>query len=271
MKNMNMKNITLIILLLAKGWAASAQNNAIFTGGEGDGWSVAIFLQPSVNIFAGGMGDGYSANNFLQPGNNIYNGGNGDGWSSAYKAMGPLPLHLISFTVTKSNNKAALQWQTTNEVNTAWFNIQRSQDGTTFTTVGKVNANNHAGLQNKYVFDDDVSALNTGKVYYRLQMMDNDGQFTFSKIAYITIEHSRKSFTIYPNPAHGDIIIGNYSASDIMNAQIVIRDLAGHKLITRKFTRSAEQKINLGSLAKGVYIISIITPGNVQTQKLVVE
>ena len=258
-------------MLLAYGWATTAQNNPIFTGGDGDGWSVAAFLQPSVNIFAGGMGDGYSTNNFLQPGNNIYNGGTGDGWSSVYRAPGPLPLNLISFTITKNNNTAALQWQTANEVNTGWFNIQRSTDGTTFTTVGKVNANNNAGLQNNYAFDDDVSTLNTGKVYYRLQMMDNDGQFTFSKMAYITVECSRKPFTIYPNPTHGYVIIGNYSATDIMNAQIVIRDLAGHKLITRKFTHSAEQKINIGFFSEGVYMISIITPGNVQTQKLVVE
>ena len=51
---------------------------------------------------------------------------------------GALPLTLLNFSLTKQNTTARLNWQTANEVNTAYFNVQRSPDAINFTTVGKV-------------------------------------------------------------------------------------------------------------------------------------
>jgi hypothetical protein len=71
----------------ADGWNsvshAQAAANAIFTGGAADGWSSTSFAQPTNNIYAGGISDGWSSAGFAQPINNIYAGGNSDGWASA--------------------------------------------------------------------------------------------------------------------------------------------------------------------------------------------
>lgn len=37
-----------------------AQNNPIFGGGSGDGWTMAIFAQVGNNIYGGGVGDGWT-------------------------------------------------------------------------------------------------------------------------------------------------------------------------------------------------------------------
>ena len=183
---------------------------------------------------------------------------------------GALPLTLLNFNVTKQDNIAQINWQTANEINTSHFDIQRSTDGVNFTTVGSVNAAGTSVLKHDYTYPDDVSGLTTGKVYYRLQMVDNDGKFSYSKIVYITLLNSLQ-ITIYPNPAHGYFIIGNYDKLDVRTASVVVRDVTGKILINQKFTNDTEQKINIGSLSKGMYMVSIITPGNVQTQKLIVE
>ena len=184
---------------------------------------------------------------------------------------GALPLTLLNFTVTKQDAVAQLAWQTTNEVNTSHFNIQRSTDGVSFTTVGKVNANVSTGLQNNYTYSDGVSNLKAGKVYYRLQMMDNDGKFSYSKIIYITVDANSLHISIYPNPAHNYFVIGNYGNIDTKNAMIQVRDMSGRTLISEKFNNNTEQRINITMLSKGMYMISIITNGNVQTEKIVVE
>ena len=183
-----------------------------------------------------------------------------------------LPLTLLNFTVTKRNTTAQLNWQTANEVNTAYFNVQRSTDGINFTTVGKLAAKGSSTLQTNYTYADDISNLKAGKVYYRLQMMDNDGKFTYSKIIYITINADGIHITIYPNPAHNYFVIGNYENIDVSNASVVVRDMTGRTVINQKFNRTTtEQKINIASLSKGLYMVSIDTPGHVQTQKLLVE
>lgn len=182
-----------------------------------------------------------------------------------------LPLTLLNFSASKENNTTQLKWQTANEVNTAHFNIQRSTNGTNFTTVGKVSSDFAGGLQHDYAYYDDIANLRTGKVYYRLQMVDNDGKFTYSKIVYITITADGLRFTIYPNPAHSYFVIQNDNYVDVSNANIVVRDLTSRKLISQKFNNNAEQKINIASLSKGIYMVSIETPENVQTQKLIVE
>lgn len=71
------------LLLGLFGHTIHAQNNAIFTGGVADGFTLACFLQPSGNlIFAGGPADGFVQNCFLQASNNtLFTGGNADGFS----------------------------------------------------------------------------------------------------------------------------------------------------------------------------------------------
>lgn len=193
-------------------------------------------------------------------------------WSiTRYKNLSvALPLTLLNFTVTKNDDNAMLNWQTANEINTSYFNVQRSINGANFATVGKVNAAISGGLQNNYTYKDDIASLKSGKVFYRLQMIDNDGKFTYSKIVYITIANGLY-ITIHPNPAHGYFIIDNYNNIDIKTANVLVRDMAGRSFINQKFIEGTEQRMNIASLSKGIYIISIVTNGNVQTHKLLVE
>jgi hypothetical protein len=184
---------------------------------------------------------------------------------------GALPLTLLNFIVTNQDAVAQLTWQTANEINTSHFNIQRSTDGVSFTTVGKVNANLNPGLQNNYTYRDDIAEMKPGKVYYRLQMIDNDGQFNYSKIVYITIDGSSLPISIYPNPAHNYFIISNYGRADIKNAIVLVRDMSGRTLISQKFNNSAEERVNISMLSKGTYIINMVTNSNVQTHKLIIE
>ncbi len=181
-------------------------------------------------------------------------------------AFSALPLTLLDFAGTQQNNFALLKWKTTNEVNTAVFNIQRSTDGTFFTNVGSVNANNLVSV-NDYSFTDNVARLNTSVVYYRLQMTDKDGLFTYSNVISIHI-NAADIFTIMPNPAHDYIVINAGIAS--ANTILIITDDNG-RLCMRKQLNAAQQQINISALAKGTYNASIIQAGKIATQKLVIQ
>jgi hypothetical protein len=73
-----------------------------------------------------------------------------------YSTSCTLPLTLLNFTASRNNNVISLTWQTSNEVNTSHFNIQRSADGLNFTNAGNVTAKGNSTLTNNYSFIDDA-------------------------------------------------------------------------------------------------------------------
>lgn len=77
-----MKKISIIVLLVINVLITSAQNNAIFQGGSGDGVNRLSFAQSGNDIFTGGAGSGWIKTSFTQAANNIFTGGSGDGWNS---------------------------------------------------------------------------------------------------------------------------------------------------------------------------------------------
>lgn len=77
---------------------------------------------------------------------------------------------------------------------TAYFNIQRSINGTEFINVDKTNAVGNGN--NKYNYTDEVANINTKAVYYRLQSIDKDGSYTYSKILPVILNIKPPTFHI---------------------------------------------------------------------------
>ena len=174
-----------------------------------------------------------------------------------------LPLTLTSFTAQKQYGDVLLNWQTTREVNTSHFNIQRSTDGTSFITVGIKNATDNS--INRYNYTDtltpDVSSFPV--LYYRLQMIDRDGVFTYSNIISITNDNRPGTIAIYPNPAQNYIhVSGAIKYLQLFDAQ-------GKKLYeTGDATGNVD--INISSLSRGIYFVHVKdATGTIQIQKII--
>ncbi len=70
---------------------------------------------------------------------------------------------------------------------------------------------------------------------------------------------------IYPNPAKNIVMV-----SDAENSQIEIIDLTGRKLLTVDAT-SNEQSINISSLPKGIYLLTLRNKQETRVERLIVE
>lgn len=210
---------------------------------------------------------------FLFVNNHIYftADDNSDGMTDLYivDESVTLPLTLLNFTATLNGKAAQLQWTTVTEINTKNFIVQRSTDGIHFTNIGTVNAAGNSTQKITYQFSDN-NALNVGsnKVYYRLQMVDNDGRFKHSNIAMITITPSGKLFVVYPNPVKDKLTIK--SSVSLNKTEVRITDVSG-KVVQKQQLESVqagvENTINVASLNKGVYYLQFVTGSDVQTVK----
>lgn len=162
-----------------------------------------------------------------------------------------LPLNFISFTAKPDalGKSVNLNWQTTNEVNTQDFVVERRSNNTEFTSIGTINSKNTAGMHN-YSFVDAKPL--TGNSYYRLTQRDRDGKSSQSEVSTVTI--NSVGLSLYPNPVSTQLVVNHEYAKK--STPITIIGLDGKAYIkTSTFVGSSSTTINVGKLATGTYLL----------------
>lgn len=176
----------------------------------------------------------------------------------------PLPVTLTSFTATKSEKTALLNWATTMEVNSDKFEIERGTDGKSWEILGNVKSNGETNQTlSKYSFTD-IQPLN-GENLYRLKMIDNDGSYAYSRIQSVIFETQNLAM-VYPNPTVNKLTITADDWSKVDKVQIL--NLSG--TIIYESDNKAGPEINVSGLMPGAYVLRLVhTSGSQETQKFV--
>jgi hypothetical protein len=95
-------------------------------------------------------------------------------------AGGPLPATLVNFTAVLRNNQPLLQWSTTQEFNSSYYEIQRSRPGEDWIKVSTVAAAGTSSSLRSYSFTDQGATSQV--VLYRIKIVDKDGKYMFSPV-----------------------------------------------------------------------------------------
>jgi hypothetical protein len=183
-----------------------------------------------------------------------------------------LPVTITDITAQLLTNKTvAINWISANEVNLASYNVQRSLDGSNFSTIGEVAAKGSS----TYNYNDDLSFINTQAttLYYRLEAVDNNGSKSYSKVVNCQLSVASTSINIYPNPVqsriHAQII-----ATKASKAQISVIDAHGKVVATKKTAVAIGTNtvaIPATQLPAGNYILEIEIASGKQQQRFVKE
>ncbi|WP_127128778.1 S8 family serine peptidase [Pseudoflavitalea rhizosphaerae] len=175
----------------------------------------------------------------------------------------PLPVTLSAFTATRRNNTGLLQWQTSQELNSKQFTIEKSTDGELFIPIGTVPAAGNSQSLLNYQFSDPV--LSNGMNYYRLLITDINEHSERSVIRSIQASDAGLNIQVFPNPVvNGPLFIR--SSEEIR--RIEFSDISGRMLLQRN-TSGTQYKLNLQQFAKGTYLLSLYTAGSKKTQRIV--
>jgi hypothetical protein len=173
-----------------------------------------------------------------------------------------VPVSLLNFEGKKLNKNIQLHWQTSSELNSDYFSIERSNNGTQFATIGKIDAAGNSNLAiNYYFIDSSTGSIN----FYRLRQVDRDGKFSYSSIIKIESNASALLYTLSPNPAKDFIIISSGSNSEMLS--ISIYDELGRRVWQQSFRNSAHINISLHNLNKGLYFIRLYDGGTMEKIK----
>jgi hypothetical protein len=164
-----------------------------------------------------------------------------------------LPVNLLNFTSTLLNKTVQLQWQTTSEINSSYFLIERSSDGVNFSTIGKQAAAGNSNSLKQYSFiDNNPQSIN----YYRLKEVDFDGKYVYSKILSVKMLQAN-ALNIIGNPVQNNLqlIIDNLQSS---TNYLSIFDFSGRRLKTFN-AQTGLQNIDVSFLSSGTYVLQMIT------------
>lgn len=180
----------------------------------------------------------------------------------------PLPVTLMNFTAGYINNNVVLTWNTATEINASHFTIEKSTDGISFSPVTQVPAAGNSSEELSYRYVD--SSPGTGTTYYRLRMVDLDGQFKLSRIVIVNATASGIAFNrLYPNPVSVELII-EWNARGNSQAQVTVIDLNGRIMGTQLLSSVPgfnQGKIPVAELAPGQYILRMSIDGELITEK----
>lgn len=175
-----------------------------------------------------------------------------------------LPVQFKSFTANQEGKSVKLIWQTLTEVNNNYFEVEKSEDGYSFKTLGKVNSKNQNGGES-YSFIDETPAYIS---HYRLKQVDKDGKFSYSKILYIQVNEA-SIFKVLNNPITHQLNIF-ITKNEFSNNTLRIYDLQGKNWLSEKVT-SSKISLNVGHLANGNYIVELLTKQNVFRQQICIK
>lgn len=196
----------------------------------------------------------------------------------------PLPVTLLDFNAecffSESNKyEIEMNWTTVSEINNDYFNIERSNDGINFLSVGAVKGKGNSNSIVNYHFIDTPDPEINGPesiYYYRLRQQDFDGTTEISEIVATSCNLIVNSnLNVYPNPAKNKVFIAIHSEETTHNGNLFISDVLGKKHLSQKVAVKKGKNIfelNTKNVASGSYFINLqFENGKPLIQKLSIE
>ncbi|RQO32389.1 hypothetical protein DBR32_01940 [Taibaiella sp. KBW10] len=161
----------------------------------------------------------------------------------------PLPITLVRFGAQAKDCSVLVQWATKDAVSFSHFELETSRDGIVFDFVTRV------ALNTKGEYDVLLNQVADGLHYYRLKLMDLDGQFQYSEVSKVSLACSDQNISILPTLVNDHINITGLKGDEWIRAigvdgrEIRIKALSG------------TQSVNTSAWVAGQYIIQVSRSG----------
>ena len=182
----------------------------------------------------------------------------------------PLPVDFTSISAVQNTQGAAIKWRIANEANILGYEVERSTNGTVFSTITTEKA---TGINN-YSVEDASLPVNATTLYYRIKAIGTDGAVKYSSIASLSTHNSSLiTINVYPNPVQRTLNI-TLSNAATGNYDVRIVTVAGKEVYGKAGVTVTDGKLSLdaSNLASGVYLLELTDKqGNKHQEKFLKE
>lgn len=235
-------------------------------------WSSASIgkARPGQSLYWGGAPASYTIGlrtDGMGTGNTVFD-------NASVSAPVPLPATLNYFTGVNQGFEALLEWETANEQNNAYFQVERFEPETDeWVLVGRVNGSGTTNAPTKYTFLDRNPHAGTN-IYVLRQFDLNGSQRPLKNIEVFFDGFGDRVLEVYPNPVQeGDYFNVRFESSADRIAQISITNLEGR--VIRQLQHETYAGVNTlefstQDLPAGMYMFRIDVAGKNSVKKFVV-
>jgi hypothetical protein len=165
-----------------------------------------------------------------------------------------LPVELVYFEVEKYKENILLKWGTASEVDNAYFDIERSGDGYSFSPISRIAGAGTTTAPQAYRFTD-VSPL-PGANYYRLRQVDFGGAAAYSPLRVVHFTPQADQWRLSPTLARQEI---NLSCADPLENEhtLYILNMLGRPVDSHRLSPGLSQwTLPVSQLPPGTYWLS---------------
>jgi len=167
-----------------------------------------------------------------------------------------LPVDFISFNGRMLPDETIkLDWDVSREINHDFFDVEKSTDGSSFSSIGKVR-----GIPPYYFIDNNPSE---GNNFYRLRQVDKDSKFEYSNTINVVYRKKEVGLSIYPNPVK-DVLNIEITKSNYSKLTVLVTDITGRTVLNKEYSMNGRNdliRIDVSNWNRQQYIIKVINEG----------
>ena len=184
-----------------------------------------------------------------------------------------LRANIVDFSARKQGSSAYLQWATTANNFATSFEIEKSLDNSTFLKIAKIAALPNLETAN-YNFNDIINESNRLPVFYRIKIIDVNGDASYSKIInLISTPEPPIRFSVTPNP------VKTQAELMFISDRTAVVKIGVFNTSSGKMIHAFSQRLEIGTSfvtipesqawPNGLYLIKAVIGDQVLNQKLI--
>ncbi len=191
--------------------------------------------------------------------------------ASSFNLVGA--TNFLQFDAEKAGRQVNLNWTANAEIETDYFILERSVDGSHFEEIEKI-ANLSGDFEKHYEAEDQKPF--EGVNYYRLKEVFVGGTHRFAEVKEVFFDLALNEFTVFPVPTDGMLYVALKKSAEQRNKDITKRlsvyDCYGRLMLERGIdTEIAELvTLDLSEFTAGIYMVVLEEEGRKQVVRKVV-
>ena len=169
-------------------------------------------------------------------------------------AAGALPVTFESFYATRQSQDVQLTWVTSEEVNNAYYILERSIDGNNWKQITMVMGDGTTTTTNRYAYTD--KNITAAVVYYRICQTDVNGSQHYSAVRTVRSSNDQPVANIYVSAKQTITIDFNSDVKNNVAIQVV--NMNGQVVARQQYASAAYRlTMNVWNANTGVYVVQV--------------
>lgn len=187
------------------------------------------------------------------------------------------PVTLQNLRAANSDGSVDVSWQTTAEANSSHFIVERSLSATGgFQGLGRVNAAGNSTTTRQYIYRDyEGISQNSASLYYRLRIVDLNGQESYSNVVSVSVRPPVVIFELYPNPASSSQQVRMQMPNSKAGTKydVAVYDQMGTEVGRHTVSNTGRSSMPTSSLRPGLYQVALYdkTGQRIAVRRLVIQ